>query len=70
MINLCTTLVVNGVFDSIPAGILMHTGLVRLVAHEFIFAREMRWCGIGAMLGAFACICLGAGLMAPLGVWA
>ena len=29
-----TTLIVNGVFDSISAGILIYTGLVELMAHE------------------------------------
>ena len=36
-----TTLIVNGVFDSISAGILIYTGLVELVAHEFMFSRAM-----------------------------
>lgn len=31
-----TTLIVNGVFDSISAGILIYTGLVELMAHEFV----------------------------------
>lgn len=65
-----TTLMVNGVFDSISAGILIYTGLVELMAHEFMFNVEMRKSSIGMTLSAFGCMCLGAGLMALLGKWA
>lgn len=65
-----TTLTVNGVFDSISAGILIYTGLVELMAHEFMFNTEMRKSSIGMTLSAFGCMCLGAGLMALLGKWA
>ncbi|KAJ9133999.1 Zinc-regulated transporter 2 [Pleurostoma richardsiae] len=65
-----TTMMVNGVFDSISAGILIYTGLVELMAHEFMFNTEMRKSSLGMTLAAFACMCLGAGLMALLGEWA
>lgn len=68
--NSLTTLTVNGVFDSISAGILIYTGLVELMAHEFMFNVEMRKSSIGMTLSAFGCMCLGAGLMALLGKWA
>lgn len=64
------TLIVNGIFDSISAGILLYTGLVELMAHEFMFNSEMRKAKMGMVLGAFGCMCLGAGLMALLGKWA
>jgi solute carrier family 39 (zinc transporter), member 1/2/3 len=64
------TLIVNGIFDSISAGILIYTGLVELMAHEFMFNPEMRKSSIKMMLFAYACMCLGAGLMALLGKWA
>jgi zinc transporter 1/2/3 len=64
------TLIVNGIFDSISAGILIYTGLVELMAHEFMFSQEMRRSSIWMMLSAFGCMCLGAGLMALLGKWA
>lgn len=64
------TLIVNGVFDSVSAGILIYTGLVELMAHEFMFNPEMRKSSIWMMLSAFACMCFGAGLMALLGKWA
>lgn len=65
-----TTMMINGIFDSISAGILIYTGLVELMAHEFMFNVEMRKGSIGMTLKAFGCMCLGAGLMALLGKWA
>ncbi|KAF2110017.1 Zinc/iron permease [Lophiotrema nucula] len=65
-----TTLIVNGVFDSISAGILIYTGLVELMAHEFMFSPYMQKGPIGRLLSAFVLMCLGAGLMALLGYWA
>ncbi|KAK7918063.1 hypothetical protein PG985_009937 [Apiospora marii] len=65
-----TTLIVNGVFDSISAGILLYTGLVELLAHEFMFNPDMQKAGLGIKLLALGCIALGAGLMALLGKWA
>lgn len=65
-----TTLIVNGVFDSISAGILIYTGLVELMAHEFMFSNVMRKAKLQVVLAAFGIMCLGAGLMALLGKWA
>ncbi|KAB8295835.1 hypothetical protein EYC80_008657 [Monilinia laxa] len=65
-----TTMIVNGVFDSISAGILIYTGLVELMAHEFMFNQEMRKSSMKMLLFAFGCMCAGAGLMALLGKWA
>jgi zinc transporter 1/2/3 len=65
-----TTLIVNGVFDSISAGILIYTGLVELMAHEFMFSGYMQRAPIKEVLGAVATMAVGAGLMAVLGKWA
>ena len=65
-----TTLIVNGVFDSISAGILIYTGLVELMAHEFMFSNTMRKAELKHVLAAFGLMCLGAALMALLGKWA
>jgi len=65
-----TTLIVNGVFDSISAGILIYTALVELMAHEFMFSRSMRQAPIRDVLIAFFLLCAGAALMALLGKWA
>ncbi|TID22747.1 ZIP zinc/iron transport family [Venturia nashicola] len=64
------TLIVNGVFDSISAGILIYTGLVELMAHEFMFSPTMQRAKIQTVLAAFGMMCTGAGLMALLGKWA
>ncbi|KAL8708625.1 MAG: hypothetical protein Q9220_006561 [cf. Caloplaca sp. 1 TL-2023] len=65
-----TALIVNGIFDSISAGILIYTGLVELMAHEFMFSPTMRRASIKVVLSAFGMMCAGAGLMALLGKWA
>ncbi|KAI1497788.1 Zinc/iron permease [Biscogniauxia marginata] len=64
------TLLVNGVFDSISAGILIYTGLVELLAHEFMFNNHMRNAGLKVQLFALGCVALGCGLMALLAKWA
>ncbi|GIZ39431.1 hypothetical protein CKM354_000281400 [Cercospora kikuchii] len=63
-------LIVNGVFDSISAGILIYTGLVELMAHEFMFSSYMQKAPIRLVLSAIGCMVLGALLMAILGKWA
>lgn len=65
-----TALLTNGVFDSISAGILLYTGLVELMAHEFMFSQTMQKARTSVMLLAFFVMALGAGLMALLGKWA
>lgn len=65
-----TTLIVNGVFDSISGGILIYTGLVELMAHEFMFSPSMSKAPIKTVLSAFGLMILGAALMALLGKWA
>ena len=65
-----TALIINGVFDSISAGILIYTGLVELMAHEFMFSPTMRRAPLNVVFGAFGLMCLGAGLMSLLGKWA
>lgn len=65
-----TTLIVNGVFDSISAGILLYTGLVELMAHEFMFSPQMQRAGLKMKMSALGCVFLGGGLMALLAKWA
>lgn len=64
------TLIVQGVFDSISAGVLIYTGLVELMAHEFMFSNYMQKASIKVVMAAFINMCAGAGLMALLGKWA
>jgi zinc transporter 1/2/3 len=61
---------VSGILDSLSAGILLYTGFVELLAHEFLFSPEMREASLGKLLYALACMMLGLALMALLGKWA
>ncbi|CAE6447740.1 unnamed protein product [Rhizoctonia solani] len=65
-----TSNIVAGTFDSISAGILLYTGLVELLAHEFIFNPAMHRAPIGKLLYACIMMVLGAGIMALIGRWA
>lgn len=65
-----TALITNGIFDSVSAGILIYTGLVELMAHDFIFSSHMQHAPVRETLFAFGAMCCGAGLMALLGKWA
>lgn len=69
--NSARALITNGVFDSISSGILIYTGLVELMAHEFLYSNEFKSeNGTKRMLAAYGCMCVGTGLMALLGRWA
>ena len=61
-----TGLIVEGVFDSISAGILIYTGLVELMAHEFMFSSVMRRARLRVVMAAFGMMCLGAGKFSTL----
>ncbi|KAK9466512.1 Zinc/iron permease [Lipomyces arxii] len=65
-----SALIANGIFDSISAGILIYTGLVELMAHEFLFSHDMTQESFKHVCMAFVIMCAGAGLMALLGRWA
>ncbi|KAM3501803.1 hypothetical protein MY11210_009273 [Beauveria gryllotalpidicola] len=60
----------NGIFDAISGGILMYTGLVELLAHEFMFNPDMRRSPLKIQLFGFGCIAFGAFVMALLAKWA
>ncbi|EJP66869.1 ZIP zinc/iron transporter [Beauveria bassiana ARSEF 2860] len=60
----------NGIFDAISGGILMYTGLVELLAHEFMFNPHMRRSPLKIQLFGFGCIAFGAFVMALLANWA
>ncbi|KAH6603523.1 membrane zinc transporter [Trichoderma cornu-damae] len=68
--NANTQKLVNGIFDSISAGILMYTGLVELLAHEFMFNPHMRKAPLKIQLFAFGCVAFGVAVMALLAKWA
>lgn len=64
-----TALVVSGVLDAISAGILLYTGLVELLARDFIFnpqrTKDLRQLSFNVI-----CTLFGAGIMALIGKWA
>lgn len=62
--------IVSGILDATSAGILIYTGLVELLAHDFLFSREMREASNGKVLYAVGCMFAGCALMALLGRWA
>lgn len=64
-----TALIANGIFDSLSAGILIYTGLVELMAHEFMFSSYMQKAPMRTVLAAIGWMVLGALLMAILGKW-
>jgi len=64
-----TALIAAGVFDSISGGLLIYSGMVELLAHDFIYG-EMRTAPRGLVLLAVVCMLVGAALMGLLGRWA
>jgi solute carrier family 39 (zinc transporter), member 1/2/3 len=78
--------IVSGVLDSLSSGILIYTGLVevgmlsfhlqskltcaQLLAHEFLFNKEMLYGPTKQLVYAICTMLLGCGLMALLGRWA
>jgi zinc transporter 1/2/3 len=64
-----TANVVSGVLDSVSAGILMYTGLVELLARDFLFNKD-RSRNRNDIIFMLVCLFLGVGIMALLGKWA
>ncbi|CAK7212956.1 hypothetical protein SBRCBS47491_001639 [Sporothrix bragantina] len=64
-----TANVVNGIFDSISAGILMYTGFVEMIARDFLFDPR-RTNDRKRLSFMVVCLFLGAGIMALVGKWA
>jgi zinc transporter 1/2/3 len=64
-----TTLIVNGCFDATSAGILLFTGLVELMAHDFLFNTTMREASTAKVFGALGSMVLGTGKCCFLGLW-
>jgi len=64
-----TANVVSGVLDSISAGILIYTGLVELLARDFLFNPDLTR-NSKRLAFMVVCVFLGTALMALLGKWA
>jgi len=62
--------IVSGVLDALSSGVLIYTGLVELLAHEFLFNKDMAQRSNGHLAYAVVCMLLGTGIMALLGRWA
>lgn len=67
--NSVTANIISGVFDSISAGILIYTGLVELLARDFLFD-PLRTRDTKRLTFMVVCVLLGAGVMALIGKWA
>jgi len=65
-----TASIVSGILDSLSAGVLVYTGLVELLAHEFLFNKEMMSSSYGNIIYAVVTMLFGCGIMALLGRWA
>lgn len=64
-----TANVVSGVLDAMSAGILLYTGLVEMLARDFLF-NPFRTHDNGRLTFMIVCVLLGTGIMALLGKWA
>lgn len=60
-------LIVEGILDSISAGILIYMALVDLIAADFM-SKRMR-CNVRLQVVSYFALFLGAALMASLAVW-
>lgn len=67
--NSFTANVVSGVFDAVSAGILIYSGLVELLARDFIF-NPVRTRDGKRIVFMLVSVYLGAGIMSLLGHWA
>jgi zinc transporter 1/2/3 len=65
-----TASIVSGVMDALSAGVLLYTGLVELLAHEFLFNREMNAASTGKLAYACGSMVFGALMMSVLGRYA
>ncbi|KAF8586344.1 ZIP zinc/iron transport family [Ramaria rubella] len=68
--NSTTASIVSGTFDAISSGILLYTGLVELLAHEFLFNPAMHQTSNKKLVFASLSMLSGSGIMALLGRWA
>lgn len=61
-------IVVEGIFDSVSAGILVYMALVDLIAADFLSKRMS--CNVRLQVVSYFTLFLGAGLMSSLALWA
>lgn len=63
-------LLMQGVFDSISAGILIYDALVNLITANITHSGHFRMMSTARQMMMFLMLWLGAGAMSMLGVWA
>jgi zinc transporter 1/2/3 len=61
--------IISGILDAISAGILIYTGLVELLARDFIFDDKSDR-SLAQLFVSLVCVLFGSGIMALLGKWA
>ncbi|CAG8815159.1 20845_t:CDS:2, partial [Dentiscutata erythropus] len=61
--NSGTALIVQGVFDSVSAGILLYAAMVELIANDFIYDSGFQKIPKSDQITAFSCLIVGAGIM-------
>ncbi|CAI9773142.1 unnamed protein product [Fraxinus pennsylvanica] len=66
--NSSRALVIEGIFDSISAGILVYMALVDLIAADFLSKRMS--CNLKLQIVSYFALFIGAGLMSSLALWA
>ncbi len=68
--NAVETLLLQGIFDAISAGILIYDALVNLITVNITHSQWFSNLSLGRKGGVFLALWLGAGSMALLGRWA
>ncbi|KAL2813377.1 Zinc/iron permease [Aspergillus granulosus] len=63
------SLIIQGVFNAVSAGVLIYSALVELLARDFLFDPD-RTRKRSKLVHMVACVLLGAGIMALIGKWA
>ncbi|GAA97449.1 uncharacterized protein L969DRAFT_94496 [Mixia osmundae IAM 14324] len=62
--------IVQGVLDSTSAGILLYSGVVNLLVHDFLLSDSMKEAPASKIARALATVGLGVAAMSLLGIWA
>jgi zinc transporter 1/2/3 len=68
--NSSTSLAVQGILDSVSAGILIYTSLVQLIASDFIVNPQFRKESTKTQVSAFTLLLIGVFIMSLIGKWA
>ena len=64
------SLIISGVMDALSAGILLYTGVVELMARDFLMGDTIKNSSLIHLIESLVFMVFGAGIMALLGFWA